>query len=198
MTRLMGRFFTAGVAAALGVAVVAAPAFADVGGPSYQFLKAVKDKDIGKANTLLSEPGAAIIDTRDSDTGEGALHIVIKRRDLPWLNYLLSKGANPNLTDGEGNTPLTLAAAQGFSDAISSLISYKADVNGRNRAGETPLIKAVQALNLPVVRQLLAAGAKPDLADHVAGYSAIDYAERNRRASSILRLLKTPQAAAGE
>lgn len=192
MTRAMGRLIPAIAAAVLGVAVLSAPASADIGGPAYQFIKSVKDKDLYKANTLLSEPGAAIVDHRDADTGESALHMVVKRRDVTWINFLLGKGANPNVEDRNGNTPLTLAAAQGFSDGVSALISGKADVNRRNRSGETPLIKAVQALNTPTVRVLMAAGAKPDLSDHVTGYSALDYAERDRRAGAILRLLKAP------
>ena len=192
MTRAMGRLIPAIAAAVLGVAAMTAPASADIGGPAYQFMKSVKDKDLYKANTLLSEPGAAIVDYRDPDTGESALHMVVKRRDVTWINFLLGKGANPNVEDRSGNTPLILAASQGFSDGVSALISGKADVNRRNRSGETPLIKAVQALNTPTVRVLMAAGAKPDLSDHVTGYSALDYAERDRRAGAILRLLKSP------
>lgn len=195
MTRATGRLIPTIAAALLGVAVMAAPASADIGGPAYQFIKSVKDKDLYKANTLLSEPGAAIVDYRNPDTGETALHMVVKRRDVTWINFLLGKGANPNVEDRNGNTPLILAAAQGFPDGVSALISGRADVNGRNRAGETPLIKAVQALNTQVVRILMAAGAQPDLTDHVTGYSALDYAERNRRAGAILRLLKSPPKA---
>lgn len=192
MTRAMGRLIPAIAAAVLGISAMTAPASADIGGPAYQFIKSVKDKDLYKTNTLLSEPGAAIIDYRDPDTGDSALHMVVKRRDVTWINFLLGKGANPNVEDRDGNTPLILAASQGFSDGVSALIAGKADVNRRNRSGETALIKAVQALNVPVVRVLMAAGAKPDLTDHVTGYSAIDYAERDRRAGMILRLLKTP------
>lgn len=192
MTRAMGRLIPAIAAAVLGISAMTAPASADIGGPAYQFIKSVKDKDLYKANTLLSEPGAAIIDYRDPDTGDSALHMVVKRRDVTWINFLLGKGANPNIEDRDGNTPLILAAAQGFSDGVSALIAGRADVNRRNRAGETALIKAVQALNVPVVRVLMAAGARPDLTDHVTGYSAIDYAERDRRAGAILRLLKAP------
>ena len=196
MTRMLGRLFPAVAATVLGVVALSSPALADIGGPSYQFIKAVKDKDLYKANTLLSEPGSAIIDYRDPDSGDAALHMVVKRRDMTWVNYLLAKGANPNVEDRDGNTPLILAAAQGFPDAVRVLIEFKANVNARNRAGETPLIKAVQTLNATIVRQLMEAGAKPELADHVAGYSAIDYAERNRRAGAILRLLKSPPRAA--
>ncbi len=195
MTRAMGRLIPAIAAVELGVVAMAAPVSADIGGPAYQFIKSVKDKDLYKANTLLSEPGAAIVDFRDPDTGESALHMVVKRRDVTWINFLLGRGANPDVEDRNGNTPLTLAAAQGFTDGVSALITGKADVNRRNRSGETPLIKAVQVLNVPTVRLLLAAGAKPDLADHVTGYSALDYAERDRRAGTILRLLKAPPRA---
>jgi hypothetical protein len=55
--------------------------------------------------TCSTCPGASIINTRDVTSGE-ALHIVIKRGDETYLRFLLQKGADPNLRDGRGNTPL--------------------------------------------------------------------------------------------
>lgn len=189
MTRRLIRSIPALLLACAGLAL-ATPASAEIGGNIYQFLKAVRDKDIMKANTLLSEPGSAIIDARDGDTGEGALHVVVKRRDSAWLDYLLARGANPNVEDRDGNTPLILAAAQGFGEGVASLVSRNADLNARNRAGETALIKAVQARQDQIVRLLVTAGARLDLTDSVAGYTALDYAEQDRRAGNIRRLLK--------
>ena len=56
--------------------------------------------------------------------------------------------------------------------------------------GETPLIIAVQQREVPIVRQLLDAGANPDRTDTAAGYSARDYATRDPRAHDILQLIE--------
>ena len=79
---------------------------------NYNFLKAVKDKDGQKVTDFIQKPGSTVINSRDVTTGENALHIVVARRDATWLSFLLAKGANPNLTDNEGNTPL-MDAVQG-------------------------------------------------------------------------------------
>ncbi len=157
---------------------------------SYNFLKAVKDRDGGEAEKFLAEPGSVIINTRDNTTGETALHIVIQRRDSTWLSYLLQKGANPNLADKKGTTPLMLATQLGFVDGISWLIEKKAQVDQTNRSGETALILAVQLRNTEAVRVLLKAGANPDKKDSRAGYSARDYAQQDGRASAIASVIE--------
>ena len=55
---------------------------------------------------------------------------------------LISKGADVNKANRNGETPLYRAAANGLSDVVSLLISKRADVNKANRNGETPLYRA--------------------------------------------------------
>ena len=176
------------VPAAFGVVAPAAYAqFSD----SYNFLKAVKDRKGEEAEKFLSEPGSVIINTRDGSTGETALHIVIQRRDSTWLGYLLQKGANPNLADKKGTTPLMLATQLGYVDGIDWLVRKKAVVDQTNRSGETALILAVQLRNPEAVRALLKAGANPDKTDSRAGYSARDYAKQDGRASAIAAIIES-------
>jgi uncharacterized protein len=158
---------------------------------SYNFLKAVKDRKGDEAEKFLGETGSVIINTRDSTTGAGALHIVIQRRDSQWLGYLLQKGANPDLADKNGTTPLMLATQLGFVDGIDWLMQFKAKVDASNRSGETALILAVQLRNPDAVRALLKAGANPDKADIRSGYSARDYAKQDGRASAILAIIES-------
>ena len=158
---------------------------------SYNFLKAVKDRKGEEAEKFLSEPGSVIINTRDGSTGETALHIVIQRRDSTWLGYLLQKGANPNLADKKGTTPLMLATQMGYVDGIDWLVRKKAVVYQTNRSGETALILAVQLRNPEAVRALLKAGANPDKTDSRAGYSARDYAKQDGRASAIAAIIES-------
>lgn len=163
---------------------------------NYTFIKGVRDADFAEVQTVLDRPGVAVIDTRDQDTGEGALHIVTRRRDDQWLIYLLRREANPNLRDRDGNTALHIAARIGFPQAVHWLTVVRADVNAKNSRGETPLIIAVQQRNAEVVRQLLAAGADPDATDGIVGMSARDYAARDDRAGSIRALLDNAQTPA--
>ena len=65
---------------------------------SYEFLKAVRDGDGTKVTQILDKPGSRIIDTRD-DSGDGALHIVVKRGDATYVRFLLGRGANINMQD---------------------------------------------------------------------------------------------------
>ncbi|WP_374614349.1 ankyrin repeat domain-containing protein [Sphingorhabdus sp.] len=177
--------FIAFLAAGLAVQPVSAQ-FSD----SYNFLKAVDERDGNEAAKYLDEPGSVIVNTKRDGTGETALHIVVARRDETWLSYLLQKGANPNLADRKGITPLMLATQLGFVEGAARLIKNKASVDGTNRSGETPLIRAVQLRNPEMVRLLLKSGANPDKRDAVAGLSAREYAAQDGRNSAILAIIE--------
>lgn len=164
---------------------------------AYVLIKAVRDKDVAKAREILDKPGQRLVNARDTATGETPLIIASKRTDLPWMGYLLQAGADPNLRDNDGNSPLLYAAIAGSGEAVRVLLVFKARPDITNGLGETALIKAVQARNAEMVKQLLAAGANPDIVDHAAGYSARQYAEQDPRAGQIAKLFKeTPVKAA--
>ena len=152
---------------------------------SYNFLKAVRDRDGDKAMTLLAKPGGTVVNTRDIKTGETALHIVVARRDPTWLNFMLSKGAKPDLANGQGDTPLMVATQLRWVDGIRVLMANGATIDKPNDNGETPLIRAVQLRDLATVRLLVSLGANPDKRDTIAGMSARDYADREGRAAGL-------------
>lgn len=68
-----------------------------------------------------------------------------------------------NLADNAGNTPLQIAALEGFTDIVKFLLENKCEVNTRNIDKETPLIDAVENGHVEVVRLLLQHGANPRL-----------------------------------
>lgn len=178
-----GRFASLIAALFAAVLLAAAPAQAQQS-EGYQFLKAVKDKDGTKVLDLLSH-GRTLIDSRDITTGESALHVVVERRDLTWLSFLLTKGANPNIRDNKGVTPLVLATQIGFVDGAGQLIAKGAKVDIPDSTGETPLISAVHKRDIPMMRLLLLAGADPDRADS-SGRTARDYAKLDGAKSQLL------------
>lgn len=168
--------------------LAAAPVTAQQQSESYKFLTAVKEAKGNDVIAILDRPGSNIINTRDVTSGEGALHIVIKRGDETYLRYLLQKGADPNLRDGRGNTPLLLAVQTGQRDMIPILTAAKANPNLGNQSGVTPLILATQSRSIDMVRALLAAKADPDQADVMAGLSARDYANQDTRNTAVAKL----------
>lgn len=173
----------------LAALVAASPAAAQIGqSDGYKFLEAIRDANGDDAQKLLSKPGTTIVNTQEYSSRETALHIVARRGDVLYTRFLLQKGANPNLRDAKGNTPLMVAVNAGADGVIDYLIRGKADVNLANQAGETPLIRAVQLRNQVIVRQLLAAGADPDQADSIAGQSARAYAIADKRYPALAQI----------
>lgn len=146
---------------------------------SYNFLDHVKKKEGQEVTDALAEPGTTIINTQDVTTGQTALHIVTERRDATWISFLLGKGADPNMRDAKGQTPLMVAANYGFTEGVDLLVKGGARVDEPNSTGETPLITAVHRRDIALMRVLLQAGASPDRADS-SGRSARDYAKLDR------------------
>jgi ankyrin repeat protein len=191
----MFRNLSAAAAAALALSVLAVPATAQET-ESYKLLKAVRGGDGAEVEQLLSTPNVALLNAKDRDSGDTALHIVTGQRNLIWLNFLLRKGARTDLQNAEGNTPLAVAAQLGWAEGAERLLDRKAPVDISNRRGETPLILAVHRRDVQMVRLLLGRGADPKKSDRIAGYSALDYAKRDPRAAIILKMLEAPQAPA--
>jgi uncharacterized protein len=184
---MVARFPSIVLAGALSLA--AFPAMAQLSGsPGYQFLDAVKNDKAKDVETILAKPGTRIIDTQDVSTGETALHIVVKRNDDKYLSYLLAKGANPNLKDNQGNTPLLVAVDRGYGGLIPILLKGRANPNFPGDGGQTPIIKAVLRHDEQMVRDLIDGGADPDRRDYLAGKSARDYANDDKRFPGMIKL----------
>lgn len=183
-------------AAMLGVAVPAAAQFS----AGYKFLEAIRKKDGNTVQDMLDVPGTTIVNARDVTSGDTALHIVVARRDLTWITFLVAKGANVNARNGRGATPLQIAVGLGFPEGAESLLAKGARVDEPDAAGETPLISAVHRRDTGLMRLLLRAGANPDRADN-SGRSARDYAALDGKGSALISEIDSnakPRGAAGQ
>ncbi|MBR5876749.1 MAG: ankyrin repeat domain-containing protein [Akkermansia sp.] len=122
----------------------------------------------------------ARINHRSPDTGETALHLIMGME--PWhaghdgvVNTLLEAGADANVTDNDGRTPLLNAAWNGRTQAIRLLLSYgaKETLNVCDATEHiTPLHAAVIACrdfgapaSTEAISLLLAAGADVNIPD---------------------------------
>ena len=192
MFNKFGRVLAACMVLAIAVPASGQQQYSD----SFTFLKAVKERDGDKVTDLVAQPGSTAINARDRGSGEGALHIVVRGRDLNWLVFLLGKGARPDIQSNRGETPLTLAAQIGWLEGAEQLLARRASADLANSRGETALILAAQRRDLAMVRMLLARRADPKRTDNVAGMSALDYARQDPRAAAVLKLLEAKAAPA--
>ena len=176
---------------------MAAPAAAQFYSDSFEFLEAVKERKGNEATELLNKPGTTVVNSRDLSSGETGLHLTVQRRDLTWTNWLLQEGANPNIADNRGRTPLIAAAEVGFLEGVQALVEGGARVDIGNATGETPLITATLSRNLQLMEVLLAAGADPDRPDNT-GRSAREYASLSGVPARVLSTIERAQRPAEE
>ena len=174
----------AAIAAAASALALAAPAGAQNYSDGYKFLQAVEKKDRSEFDQLVAK-NHTVINARDLSSGRTGLHIAVARRDIVWLNYIAAEGANPNIADNRGVTPVMLASQRGWVEGLQALIKAGAHVDVPNSTGETPLISAVHQRDTQMMRVLLSAGADPDRTDN-SGRSARDYARLDGRGSVTL------------
>lgn len=79
--------------------------------------------------------------------------------NLSRMRLLHFAGANIN-SRGNGSRPLFVAASEGRSDVVRYLLAEGADVNAREKLGDTALMEATYYGHLALVKQLLLSGAE--------------------------------------
>ena len=98
-----------------------------------------------------------------------------------------------NEEDYARNTPLQIAALEGFSEIVRYLIHEGCIVNCKNIDGDTPLIDAVENGHLQVVDLLLEAGADPRLRNG-KGFEPLDLVKGNDDYEAIRDALTAAKA----
>ena len=141
-----------------------------------------------EAAVILISHGAAI-DLRDAVNNDTALIYGIRDDKFRVAEYLLEAGADPNLTDRHGFTPLHIAVARNDTNLTRSLLDHGAAINVRTPSdGRTPLMIAVTAGFEKMVEILLSGGADPSIVDS-AGKSPFERAVECHR-SGVAETLK--------
>ena len=102
---------------------------------------------------------ASDIDLEETDQdGWSVLFHAVNNNNLPFVDCLLEKGANPNKTDHAGRTPLLVSVAVNSLEIVQSLIKSGADLEKRDSEHWTGLLAACYLGHTPLVRALLSAG----------------------------------------
>ncbi|KAA0708464.1 Ankyrin repeat and EF-hand domain-containing protein 1 [Triplophysa tibetana] len=90
----------------------------------YRLLQCVREGDKPYIEKLISMGVDDLINVTEPREGNGVLHLASVANNHDMLEFLIAKGASPNVQDRRGRTPLMLAAELGY-DGIVSLLAKK-------------------------------------------------------------------------
>ena len=107
--------------------------------------------------------------------GVSPLQRAVRYNNIEIVQFLLSNGAKPNISDSEQFTPLIVAAHDGYSTIVQKLIEAKADLNLQTKDGWTALMWAADGNWSVIVQELIKHGARLDLKND-KGETALDKA----------------------
>ncbi|XP_023316437.1 uncharacterized protein LOC111694034 isoform X3 [Trichogramma pretiosum] len=100
------------------------------------------------------------------------LHIAVSRNSVKLVEFLLRRGASPNISDVDGLTPLHIICQTKCSDDLAKMffeiideIHQSVQVDARDRTDSTPLCHAVSFGHKTMVELLLRRGADPHWTD---------------------------------
>jgi ankyrin repeat protein len=127
--------------------------------PENQFLTAVTRNNLSAAERML-DTGNIDVNFRTRLTGETALGTACGLGHLEIARLLLARGADPNIADSDGRTPIQMAAYDGSTAIVEILIQAGAKLDIPDEEyGYTPLAVASWKGHAATVRLLIDAGA---------------------------------------
>ena len=99
---------------------------------------ALRRRDVATALSVIADTKNLDVNAVNPDSGRSALHLAVESAELfAVVEALISRGANVNTPNMNGNTPLHRAAARGNADIALALAEAGADVQAKNRQGQS-------------------------------------------------------------
>lgn len=124
--------------------------------------------DYGLVKELIENRGVSPNAADFTKEKRTALHY---ETDPAKIRYLISKGANPNVRDAAGQTPLHMRYP--LPATLKARLAAGADPNARDAEGRTPLFNQIGSPD--IIKMLIRAGADPSI--------------KNKKGDTVLRFL---------
>ena len=139
------------------------------------------------ARALINQVGK--VDVIDAD-GNSLLMHSIARKNQSLTAMLLSEGANPNLLNKDGFSPLHLASTNGDDIAIYYLMMAGGDPNLRDGDGNTSFMYASMTCNQQTLQMMISMGADLTAVNFAnKNKSVLDYAKMNTNHPEVYQFL---------
>jgi ankyrin repeat protein len=154
--------------------------------PNFSELRSyVESQSIDQIRQFINQYHS--INQRELDGQATALFYAARNSDVKALQTLLALGADPNIPDSNGDTPLAAAALANCVEAARQLIQAGAKVNKPDEKGVTPLMWAAWKSRYEILQLLLRSGADPNYVSS-DGNSALRIARQNGSQAIITAL----------
>lgn len=170
---------------ALSVLVLLLAVGAGASQPRASMVAAARAGDAATLRALL-DAGRVEVDAPEPD-GATALQWAVHRDDPGMVELLIGAGADVNLTNDYGVTPLSLACTNGSAEVVARLLDAGADPEVRTE-GETALMTAVRTGSVDVVELLIARGADVGARELASGQTLLMMAAAEMH-PALVRLL---------
>ena len=157
---------TAGIVLALSVTTSTAAT-------DLRLVSAVRSRDKEAVRTLVKQ--RVDVNALQGD-GTTALSWAAHWNDLDVADLLIGAGANANLANEYGVTPLWEACNNASAAMVEKLLKAGANPNAILRAGETALMRCARTGNPDAVKSLLAAGADVNAKEPTRGQTSLMWA----------------------
>lgn len=124
--------------------------------------RAIRDGNQLAVRRVLASGASAY---RRTPSGSTPLAVACSLAHRAVAGLLIEHGADPNVADERGFTPLHWAAFKNAPELVELLVARHAEVNARSSTGATALHQAAASGNVKTIDMLLAAGARVNDAD---------------------------------
>ncbi|XP_044751749.1 serine/threonine-protein phosphatase 6 regulatory ankyrin repeat subunit B-like [Coccinella septempunctata] len=109
-----------------------------------------------------------------SEGGVTPLESAVRSERGDIVDLLVANGADVNIQNADGNSPLHIACQKGSLDMVTRLLTCpNVDFDARNKAGYTPLNLAFDSKNLMKVDRLILSGADPNIPNPKTGQTPL-------------------------
>ena len=142
------------------------------------------DPNLRNINPYINECGI----NHPTTTGVTALHFAVVGEQTIVAEFLLQKGASPNLPDDIGATPLHWACRCGSKQIVEELLECGGEIDQLDLENRSPLHYAVEAGNVEVVKLLLERGTNCVEKRDLDGFTPLAVACREEE-TDVVRLL---------
>ena len=139
---------------------------------------------------LLNAPAINI--NAKNPHGVTAVYIAVQHGKDDVVKALINKGADVNIADNDGWTPLMFSAQEGHLTTVQALLSVPAiNINAKNLHRKTALHEAANHGKDNVVKALIDNGADVNITDH-DGWTPLMFAAEQGHLRTVQALLGTP------